>query len=249
MRINKPKPQEDAPDEWIVTYSDMVTLLLAFFVLLFAFSTVDATKWKKVVESFTGEIYIIESDNSSSILEGDLGIVDKSEPPVIEDVSEVDNATNQKIQENFNELYDALVQCNMQNGMQMQVMMDGPEIRIRLSNHLLFASARANLNNKARATLTEIMLIVRKYDSILRKVILEGNTDNLPIHNEQFRDNFELSLERALTVLYFFKYEGDFSPQKLVPLGYGEFNPIADNDTVAGRAKNRRTDIVLVKVT
>ncbi len=241
--------EEDAPDSWIVTYSDMVTLLLAFFVLLFAFSTIDATKWKKVVESFTGEIYIIESDNSSSIIEGDLGIIDRSDPPVIEDTSEIDNATKVIIQQQFNELYDALMEYNQNTGMKLQVMMDGPEIRIRLSNNLLFASAKADINVNSYSTLREIMAIIMKYDHILDKVILEGNTDNLPIHNAEFRDNFELSLERALNVLYFFKYEGNFKPQKLIALGYGEFNPIADNDTVAGRAQNRRTDIVLVKKT
>ncbi len=249
MKFRK-KPGDDGPDEWIVTYSDMVTLLLAFFVLLFSFSSVDAVKWQALVESFTGEVTFMEDQSTSSILEDNYSVIDTGHSREKDDREEnpPTDAEVEKAKRDFRELYLALSEYNDENGLNMEVTMLGTEIRIRLANNLLFNSAKANINNQANQTLIELTQIIKDYDGILDKLILEGHTDNLPINNEEFRDNFELSLERALNVLYYFKYQGEFDPRKLIAMGYGEHNPIATNETVEGRAKNRRTDILLIRI-
>ncbi|MDD2262668.1 MAG: OmpA family protein, partial [Clostridia bacterium] len=86
-----------------------------------------------------------------------------------------------------------------------------------------------------------------EYESVLDKLVIEGNTDNIPINTARYRDNFELSIYRALNVFYFIQQEDLFPAKKIEIKGYGENNPIASNDTEEGRALNRRTDIVIMK--
>ena len=323
----KNRPSDGGGDEWLTTYSDLVTLLLAFFVLLFSFSEVDAVKWQELVKSFSGDIVLIEERNASSIMDNDLSIFDEDHPnyrgdgstdmedegnadpegensAVVDedentDISETDTSTETEdseednigdvseedieddaiaepdvniddtegvdsteeetdetsgdvydekfVNEQFEELYNSLMFFNDNEGLKMEITRSESEIKIRLSNNMLFEPEKADINQASLESLQKVVEIVKGYDEIIEKMIMEGNTDNLPIRSSQYRDNFELSLERALNVLYFFKYQGNFNPQKLVPMGYGEYNPVATNDTVEGRTKNRRTDVILVK--
>lgn len=274
----KTKTEDSGENDWIITYSDLVTLLLAFFVLLFSFSEIDAAKWQEIVESFAGESILTDMGSETSILEDqssllddggepwdqepleeeqeDVGIEEPDEP-VVEPEKPVTQLTEgnegpgeaelEMVSARFEELYGFLQDVNATDEMNLEIIRAKTEIRLRLSDNLLFASGDARLSESARQTLVEIVDIVQGYDDVLDKIMMEGNTDNRSISTAQFRDNFELSLERSLSVLYFFKYNGGFEPRKLVPMGYGEYNPVASNDTPEGRAKNRRTDIVLIK--
>ncbi len=250
MKLRK-KPGDDGPNSWIVTYSDVVTLLLAFFILLFSFSSVDAVKWQALVESFTGQARILDTEESSSILDHNFSIIDMGHNP-IKDLEQEDNPITdtdmRKIEQDFRELYAALAAINEEKGLNLQVTMFGREIRIRLANNMLFDSARDNINPAAYEVLIQLTDIIQDYDEILDRLILEGHTDDVPINTPEFRDNFELSLKRALNVLYYLKYDAGFDARKLIAKGYGEYEPVADNDTVEGRAMNRRTDILLVRV-
>jgi chemotaxis protein MotB len=91
------------------------------------------------------------------------------------------------------------------------------------------------------------MAIISEYEEYLDKLVIEGNTDNIPINTARYRDNFELSIYRALNVFYFIERSDLFPANKIEIKGYGENNPIATNDTSEGRALNRRTDIVIMK--
>lgn len=322
----KNKPSDDGGgDDWLTTYSDLVTLLLAFFVLLFSFSEIDATKWEKLVESFSGDISVLEESSASSLLENDLSVFDESNPnyrqdasidmedsgntdpegenaavidenentdisetdtssesisqsedseekrdnedDIIQDNTNIDNTEGidtteevtdentgngydeKYVNEEFEDLFNSLMFFNDNEGLKMEITRSESEIKIRLSNNMLFAPEKADINKASYESLRKVVEIVEEYDEIIERMIMEGNTDNFPIRSSLYRDNFELSIERALNVLYFFKYEGNFTPQKLVPMGYGEYNPVASNDTIEGRAKNRRTDVILVKYT
>jgi chemotaxis protein MotB len=305
--------EEDTSQDWLTTYSDLVTLLLAFFVLLFSFSEVDAKKWEELVKTFSGEFVIQENSDTSSILEDSSSVLENNnidirdqliesqrrrdekeaadkdseenleenedpEEPQEEEVEEPEESEEEIeetqeeevevpveeeeieepveegieidqeiIDEQFEALYGELIEFNDLEGLKLEIAKSNSEIRIRLSNNLLFSPEEANIYENSTETLREIVRIIKGYDDTLELIIMEGNTDNLPITTGRYRDNFELSIERALNVLYFFRYEGNFQPDKLVPMGYGEFNPVATNDTIEGRAKNRRTDILLIK--
>src|SRR6056297_2051080 len=303
--------EEDSSDEWLTTYSDLVTLLLAFFVLLFSFSEIDAKKWEELVKSFTGDLMISESSTTDSFMDDNTSILDQNnisiqeqlmeirqrkeeaaadleedleeetpeeelqeeipeenleeeleeeipeevqeddlEAPIEEPLGEEGNEIDQEvIDQQFEELYGELIQFNDTEGLELEIARTDSEIRIRLSNNLLFSPEEADIYENSTETLRELVNIIKSYDETLDMIVMEGNTDSLPITTGRYRDNFELSIERALNVLYFFRYEGDFQPNKLVPMGYGEYNPVATNETQEGRAKNRRTDILLIKNT
>lgn len=280
----------DSTEDWLTTYSDLVTLLLAFFVLLFSFSEIDAKKWEELVQAFAGNLSLAESPVNDSLLDNNKSILDqnsidismelmeirqrKQERDSVADPEEIEEQPLQEqipeeeirqeigfedqreegdqldqdiIDERFEELYSELIKYNDTEGLELEIVRTDSEIRIRLSNNLLFSPEEADIYENSTATLREIVRIIKSNDEALNMIVMEGNTDNLPITTGRYRDNFELSIERALNVLYFFRYEGDFQPNKLVPMGYGEYNPVATNDTDVGRAKNRRTDILLIK--
>jgi len=302
--------EEDSSEDWLTTYSDLVTLLLAFFVLLFSFSEVDAKKWDELVKSFTGDFIVTESSTTDSFMDDNTSILEQNnidvreqlmeirqqeekkeaeeseedleeesseeeieeespeeeleeevqeedieeenevEAPLEEALGEEGNEFDQEIiDEQFEQLYGELTQYNDLEGLELEIARTESEIRIRLSNNLLFSPEEADIYENSTETLREIVNIIKSYDETLNMIVMEGNTDSLPITTGRYRDNFELSIERALNVLYFFRYEGDFQPNKLVPMGYGEYNPVATNETQEGRAKNRRTDILLIKNT
>src|SRR6056297_1247100 len=281
--------EEDSSEDWLTTYSDLVTLLLAFFVLLFSFSEVDAKKWDELVKSFTGDFIITESSTTDSFMDDNTSILEQNnidireqlmdirqqqeeqkseeepeeevteeeleeenelEAPIEEPVGEEGSQVDQEvIDQEFEELYSELIQYNDLEGLELEIARTNSEIRIRLSNNLLFSPEEADIYENSTETLREIVNIIKSYDETLDAIVMEGNTDDLPITTGRYRDNFELSIERALNVLYFFRYEGDFQPEKLIPMGYGEYNPVATNDTAEGRAKNRRTDVLLIKST
>jgi len=297
--------EEDSSEDWLTTYSDLVTLLLAFFVLLFSFSEIDAKKWEEIVKSFSGDLMITESSTTDSFMDDNTSILDQKnidireqlmeiqqrkeetsadleeeleeeaeEPPEESPEEELEEAPEEQIEENeieapieeelleegneidqevideqFEELYGELTQYNDIEGLELEIARTDSEIRIRLSNNLLFSPEEADIYENSTQTLRDIVSIIKSYDKTLDAIVMEGNTDDLPITTGRYRDNFELSIERALNVLYFFRYEGDFQPEKLIPMGYGEYNPVATNDTAEGRAKNRRTDVLLIKST
>src|SRR6056297_2372341 len=278
--------EEDSSEDWLTTYSDLVTLLLAFFVLLFSFSEIDAKKWEEIVKSFSGDLMITESSTTDSFMDDNTSILDQNnidireqlleiqqrkeetpeetpeeapeeqieeneiETPIEEELAEEGNEIDQEvIDEQFEELYGELTQYNDIEGLELEIARTDAEIRIRLSNNLLFSPEEADIYENSTQTLRDIVSIIKSYDKTLDAIVMEGNTDDLPITTGRYRDNFELSIERALNVLYFFRYEGDFQPEKLIPMGYGEYNPVATNDTAEGRAKNRRTDVLLIKST
>ncbi len=297
--------EEDSSEDWLTTYSDLVTLLLAFFVLLFSFSEIDAKKWEEIVKSFSGDLMITESSTTDSFMDDNTSILDQKnidireqlleiqqrkeetaadlekepeeeaeEPPEESPEEELEEAPEEQIEENeieapieeelleegneidqevideqFEELYGELTQYNDIEGLELEIARTDSEIRIRLSNNLLFSPEEADIYENSTQTLRGIVSIIKSYDKTLDAIVMEGNTDDLPITTGRYRDNFELSIERALNVLYFFRYEGDFQPEKLIPMGYGEYNPVATNDTAEGRAKNRRTDVLLIKST
>ncbi|MFK7908581.1 MAG: flagellar motor protein MotB [Chitinophagales bacterium] len=116
-------------------------------------------------------------------------------------------------------------------------------MNIIVANHLLYPIGDARIDKKGKATLTDIADALLDYPN--HKILVEGHTDNLPIKNRNYRDNWELSVTRAANVVRYLENEG-IDPKRLVAKGYGEFHPIATNATKEGQQLNRRTEIVIV---
>ncbi len=116
-------------------------------------------------------------------------------------------------------------------------------MNIVIANHLLYPIGDARIDKKGKATLTDLADALLDYPN--HRIMVEGHTDNLPIKNRNYRDNWELSITRAANVVRFLEREG-IDPKRLVAKGYGEFHPIATNSTKEGQQLNRRTEIVIV---
>ncbi|HHV17302.1 MAG TPA: OmpA family protein, partial [Thermoanaerobacterales bacterium] len=128
----------------------------------------------------------------------------------------------------------------------IQVNLDERGLLIRFVEGVLFDSGKANIKNDARAILDKLApLLIESH----RQIRIEGHTDNLPINTREFPSNWELSTARAVNVIKYMIEEHNFSPYILSAAGYGEYRPVAPNDSVKNRALNRRVDIIILKST
>lgn len=247
--MRKRGTQDSAPPSspaWMATYGDMVTLLLVFFVLLFSFSTIDGQKWRSLVIALTGNIGVLEQGSS---LEDLMSV--PSDPDLEAEEPPVPSPEPSPYPESdpFEALYLRIKAFVEENDLQEQlVLLKGDfEIVIRFRDHALFDSGRADIKEDALGVLTGIAKILVAHAQDIAAVRVEGHTDNVPINTPQFPSNWELSTGRAVGVLRLFAEEKGFEPRKLSAVGYGEYHPVADNDTPENRARNRRVDILIVR--
>ncbi len=234
---NRNRPQAEAEEgapAWMNTYGDMVTLMLTFFVLLFSFSTINAKKWEEIVKSFTG-VAIVESGGGSEEIIDD----GKLTPEMI--------AANNEIANKFDDLYEQIKKHIAEKGLEatLEVSNINGVITIRMKDSALFNSGKDTIRKDSVKILTDLVIIIKDYDNTIRMIRIEGHTDNVPISNANFKNNWDLSVSRAVNVLEYMLADSRISPDKLSVAGYGEYHPIDTNDTVHGRARNRRVDFVI----
>lgn len=256
------KKGEDAPiktDGWMSTFSDLMNLLLCFFVLLFAMSTVDADKWQQLVASFS-------SSSTFNALEGggegmEDGKLIASGANQLMELSKYyssqgmkDDATNEDLNDAIMKIEAEEIKESQEMGEIIQQFLQNKgletEVEVQVSQHyvclnmkgaLLFKMGSATLTDDAKRVLSQAAEILVKYEDNL--IEIEGHTDNIPINAGIFTSNNVLSDYRALAVFDFLVDECKVSPIKMKHSGRGEYVPIASNDTAEGRAQNRRVEI------
>ena len=145
----------------------------------------------------------------------------------VTDVEKIENAINQNIS-----------QSNL-----IKLIEDPRGLIIRMSNTVLFDKGSAEIKPEAYDTLNNISKVLSDFDN---PCIIEGHTDSMPIHNEKYPSNWELSTTRATNIISYMIKEGNISPKRLSAVGYGEYMPIADNTSNSGRILNRRVDIIVL---
>ena len=223
-------------ERWLVSYADFITLLFAFFVVMFAVSQVDSKKVGRFTESFSKAVGIaVFQHNGRGVLPGIQSAVTETntegsndEPPPVD------------LEDLRDELMAAAQSSPEMAG--VQVIQRGNDFILRMPENIFFASGDDSVKDVALRTLRTICqrLRTRRVD-----VRVEGHTDNRPIRTARFRSNWELSTARATAVLAHLIDEGGMLPDRLSAAGYGEFHPIASNDTEGGRQQNRRVDLVI----
>lgn len=224
--------------EYMTTYGDMVTLLLCFFVLLFAFSTIDAKKFQAIMESFQG---------SAGVLSGGK---------TLDDTEFVNNSTltnrvtaNMKETTKLKALKTSFEKHLEENQLedQIKVELDERGLLLRFDDNVLFDSGRAELKFQSKKTLRFISELLNQEQLSDKFIRVEGHTDSDPIKNSRkFPTNWELSTIRAVNVARFFIEETKMMPEKVSVSGYSKYHPVAPNDTHENKAKNRRVDIVIL---
>jgi len=229
------KKQSSGAPEWMATYGDLVTLLLCFFIMLFATSNVDSEKFDVLVQAFNPGLFdFTGGDNIMGVMDKD----DNNEMTNFFSTEIVYQAELQGLEDTLNEFIES-----EQLDDSVDIVRDSDKITLRFSSSLLFESGKATLKSDVKPYLDKISkTLPTDYD-----IQIEGHTDNLPIHNAQFASNWELSALRGINVLKYLINHCNIDSSRLSVAGYGEFRPIADNSTSEGRSKNRRVDIILFK--
>ncbi|MBM7581388.1 chemotaxis protein MotB [Caldicoprobacter guelmensis] len=253
MKRRRKREKSGGIAEWFVTYSDMVTLLLTFFVMLYSFSVIDAQKWEALVESLRGSIGILQGGTSI----GDTPRMRKEGPSSVNLNELIGNKAKQDKQgekstgqvDPFLKLYEQMSQYIVQNEIpaQLELSPTQTEILIRFKDYVLFDVGKAELKPEAKEILDRIAKILLNYIDQIDRVRVEGHTDTQPINTIFYPTNWELSADRAIKVVRYFQEKHGFPGNKLSGEGYGEYYPIASNATEEGRAKNRRVDVQIVK--
>jgi len=214
-------------DDWVMTYGDMMSLLLTFFVLIVSFSSMQETKFEQAVNSLHEAFGVLQS--AESVLEMSTPIIPNHDPQDEEAEMLYEVRSVEKL----------ILDEGLDKKVEVQVTDDG--VLFRLNAEFTFKSAGATLLDKPRTVLAKMVAFFKKFPYRIR---IEGHTDSMPIHSAKFPSNWELSAARAVSVARYFQGMG-LPPERIAATGLGEFHPIADNATAEGRAKNRRVDIFL----
>jgi chemotaxis protein MotB len=255
-RRKKKKREEEHMDEsWLVPYSDILTLLLALFVILFAMSSVDAQKFnllsKAFNEMFTGGTGVLNFESAVPPSNGKV----PGKKPIITQSQQADAEAAKKIQEkeeamkkDQEELY--AIQTKVNNYIQnanltdkLQTSLTSEGLLVTIGDNVLFDSGSAEVRSQDTQLAREIAALLVMDPP--RNVIISGHTDNVPIRNSKYTSNWELSVMRAVNFMSIVLQYNSLDPKWFSAKGFGEYQPIAANDTPEGRAKNRRVEILI----
>jgi len=256
-------------ERWLVSYADFITLLFAFFVVMYSISQVNQSKYRVLSETFL-QAFNQPNDSKANPLPqekanpsndavtpldmGKTATEEHVQPPpivIVEDTAKPEmnaqsNTTAKtqtadeltQISDLVNEKFSQLI-----NDQMIKVSSNELWLQIELNDSILFSSGGVDISPKAQVIFTEIANILKNYENPIQ---VEGFTDNVPIKNARYPTNWELSSARATEIVKFLA-EKNIAPERLAAVGYGEFQPVASNDTEAGRTQNRRVAIMVAK--
>ncbi len=239
-------------DRWLVSYADFITLLFAFFVVMYSIASVNNAKYETLSESLEEAFLPHEKKNTLE----PQPIPEQSQPTTIQPIV-LDNPTAEekqkrqqlsdeilkerrglkKVSENLEEVLEPYIDDNL-----VSVKRNDFWVELEMKSDLLFSSGEAELSQKAFPVLKKIAEVIRLLPNMIN---VEGHTDNIPIDNVDFPSNWDLSAARATSVVRQL-IKNNIKPERLAVVGYGEFHPVADNNTEEGRFKNRRVLLVLM---
>lgn len=261
------KKEEDSKGSpaWMATFSDLMNLLLCFFVLLYSMSTVDAEKFQEVIASLQASVSILPG-GGASIGEGQMISAGVRQLEFLDSYysemanSKTDDAKDEDTQNETDNVYEAYKEQELaeseqmaseiqdavkQSGIAEQVDVDfnSEYVQLNLSGAILFETGQSDLVTEAYPLMDKIDTILENYKDNL--IEIEGHTDNVPIHNSKYPDNNVLSMYRALSVADYIRGATDIELSHIKSSGRGDYVPTADNSTPEGRALNRR---VVIKI-
>ncbi len=240
-------------ERWLLSYADFITLLMVFFIMLYALSKVDVAKYNAIAQSLsvvlTGNTIQNLDAPGPSMAPGISGL-QNTEKPVDLSEAAIQLAEVQKQIENFISI-DKTEGSNIAMGQSSTKLADYIDIIeqerglvISIKDTLLFPSGSDELNPQAKVVIEQLGKALNQVPNQLR---VEGHTDDLAINTERFPSNWELSVARATTVLHVLQQDAGIEAARLSVVGYGEFKPMVPNTNAANRSKNRRVDIVILK--
>ena len=242
---------------WMTTYSDLVTLLLTFFIMLFALSTVDREKFAAVSRSLSktflnidynegnlkpgGDSFIDEIDIAVNKDKFDTKFKQSSEEElenkVLEEAGQIMVKRTERLKQ---EMEEKIREYGLED--YVTVVRDEYNVVFRIDSVILFDLGKADIKESGKEILRELSVLLNPLDN---DILIQGHTDDLPINTLFFPTNWELSTKRATNVVLFFIEECNLDPKKLTATGNGEYRPARPNDSDENRRYNRRIDIAI----
>jgi chemotaxis protein MotB len=242
----KKKHEHVNHERWLVSYADFITLLFAFFVVLFASSQADKKKQLKISEAMQSAftpLAVFEAHSKKPPLTEDNNVATNVTPAALAlPLPSVKVDTNDETEQHLKKLFEAQeASGGIPPG---SVSFHNTEEGLVISLHEIgfFASGSAEVRPSSIAVLSSLAAALPP-----GPFRIEGHTDNVPIHTAQFATNWELSTARATAIARLLLQHRNINPADLSAAGYAEFHPIADNATESGRTQNRRVDIILLR--
>jgi chemotaxis protein MotB len=233
-------------DRWLISYADFVTLLFAFFVVLYASAQVDrqrAVRLSDAIRSAFQELGVFQNGNrQAGNAAGGLPAVTVGAPQQTPPVPAGEAARKEEFNTIRSELESALAAEIKRNDVALHMETDGLVVSLREMG--FFDSGSATIKPGAQGAFGRVAGILREHSCFVR---IEGHTDNVPIHTSQFASNWELSTARATGLVKLLIEQYDISADRLAAAGYAEFHPVSTNDNAKGRQLNRRVDVVILR--
>jgi len=230
MRKRK-KEEKKGAAEWLTTYSDMVTLLLCFFVLLFSFSNIDAQKFRSMMNSFQGGAGVLQGGTAMDIPENLAGDYN------------VDEEELEKLKGVIEEYAESI---DLENKITLTTEERG--LVIRFADSIFFDSGKADIKPESKQILHYVAELLNRNEFKEKQIKVEGHTDSDPIYRSiTYPTNWELSAIRATNVLRYLVEVESIDGERISSSGYSYYRPIAPNDTKENKTKNRRVDIVILR--
>jgi chemotaxis protein MotB len=263
-RKREHEAEKENGERWLLTYADLITLLMIFFVVLYSMSKVDAQRFAAVAESLNkalgggtpAKIELSTSPVGPSLFQTgtpsskttapgngtDPNNTAYTKPDASANASQ-GNGDTEKM--SIDAIKAKLDKFAADNGIQTTLVTTTEErgLVVSIQETLLFESGSADITARARDILDKISTVLAVAPNQIK---VEGHTDNLPINTAKFPSNWELSVIRSTNVVHILQHDG-ISPNRLSAAGYGEFRPISSNATDAGRGKNRRIDLIILR--
>jgi chemotaxis protein MotB len=232
MKKRKHNEEHENAERWLLTYADLITLLLAFFIMMYVFSKKDAYKYDEV------------ASHLKTIFSGGTGLAGKGS---VTATSPIDmpsrGASSGEIKRQLEgEFVDK--NRNKSGAENISVLSDERGIVIRVLDKAFFDEGKAELKEEAKSALDKIVPIIKGVENHIR---IEGHTDNVPINTSEFKSNWELSVRRATEVVRYFIEKRGLPPERISATGYAEYRPISQNNSPKNRALNRRIEIIVAK--
>jgi chemotaxis protein MotB len=272
--MKKKKEKKENSERWLLTYSDLITLLMILFVVLYAMSTVDQAKYNELTQSLQGALGDKGKTINGSMIPSGSGILEGETPGSGTD-TEYQNQSTENLgssegstgedgtgedgtgetgesetgdtdsSNEFTNLRTELLQAIKDDKFKdkLYITIEDKGLVISVSNDILFESGQADVKDDMKETLE---IIARLINRLSNPIQVEGYTDNIPVHNSRYTSNWQLSAERAANVVQYLIDNYDVKPQRLTAIGYGEYSPVASNDTAEGRERNRRISITIL---
>ncbi|MGO4549019.1 flagellar motor protein MotB [Paenibacillus sp. 2TAB23] len=256
--------EEHVDESWLIPYADLLTLLLALFIVLYSMNSVDVKKFEEMSQAFsvalsTGsgiltETAIVKSGDDDGKKQDEAGGVIDSKDESKEDSEDKDQTAEEKAREaimeqeqkdleDLKKKIDAYIE---KNGLttDLETKLNLSQLMITISDNALFPPAQATVKTESRELAVAIGKMLQQYPDY--EVIVSGHTDTTPISTVFFKSNWDLSSMRAIRFMDILLENKQLKPERFSAIGYGEYRPVADNKTATGKSKNRRVEVSIM---